>query len=234
MRGRANTSLKRHRLVASLISVGAHVVVIGALYGLYVTPKQVPHPQSSMLVSWINLPEPNPPGMPSTAEESGNSIVIPPAPEIQLVLTLPVREAFDTPAPDNSDILSEVQLASIANAGEQGLGKFGCDTAGLVQQALRRDKLVRKAVEDAGRLGKAVMLWNGDWVQTGGQEGKGLSAVREAVMWEVAFAPENCRNQRMHGAVLLSLADGDTRFAIGSNDWRWSDLLGVRETTRKR
>ena len=87
--------------------------------------------------------------------------------------------------------------------------------ARAVQQALRRDRLVRPAVQDANRLGKSIMLWNGDWVQTGAQEGKGLSAVREAVMWEVAFVPETCRNQRMHGLVLLSLEDGTTRFAIG-------------------
>ena len=87
---------------------------------------------------------------------------------------------------------------------------------------------MQTAVEDANRSGKAIMLWNGDWVRTGGQDGKGLSAVREAVLWEVGFAPEACRNQRMHGMLLLSLADGSTRFAIGSGEWRWSDLLGVR------
>ena len=86
--------------------------------------------------------------------------------------------------------------------------------------------------EDSHRLGKAIMLWNGDWVRSGGQDGKGLSAVREAVMWEVAFAPEACRNRPVHGLVLLSLADGATRFAIGSGDWRWSDLLGVRQSSR--
>jgi hypothetical protein len=99
--------------------------------------------------------------------------------------------------------------------------------ARLVQKALRRDALVRKAVEDANRLGKATMLWNGDWVRSGIQDGKGLSAVRQAIMWEVGFAPQACRNQQMHGLVLLSMADGGTRFAIGSGDWRWSDLLGV-------
>ena len=108
-----------------------------------------------------------------------------------------------------------------------GGGGGGCNTARIVQQALRKDPLVRTAVEDAHRTGKAVMLWNGDWVRSGGQDGKGLSAVREAIMWEVAFSPEACRNQRQHGLVLLSLADGSTRFAIGSGDWRWSDLLGV-------
>ena len=80
-----------------------------------------------------------------------------------------------------------------------GGGGGGCDMARAVQQALRRDPLVHTAVEGANRLGKAVMMWNGDWVRSGGQDGKGLSAVREAIMWEVAFAPEACRNERMHG-----------------------------------
>ena len=59
-------------------------------------------------------------------------------------------------------------------------------------------------------------------------------AVRQAIMWEIAFAPEACRNQRMHGLVLLSLADGSTRFAVGSGDWRWSDLLGLRKVPSER
>ena len=97
-----------------------------------------------------------------------------------------------------------------------------------MQQALRRDPLVHTAVSDANRVGKAIMVWNGDWVRSGGQDGKGLSAVREAIQWEVAFSPEACRNARMHGTLLLSLADGSTRFAIGSGEWRWADLLGLR------
>ncbi len=100
--------------------------------------------------------------------------------------------------------------------------------ARVVQQALRRDPMVRQAVEDTHRSGKAIMVWNGDWVRNGDQDGKGLSAVREAIMWEVGFAPAACRNMPMHGLVLLSLADGGTRFAVGAGDWRWSDLLGVR------
>ena len=59
-----------------------------------------------------------------------------------------------------------------------------------------------------------------------------LAAVREAIMWEVGFAPEACRSQRMHGLVVVSLADGRTRFAIGGGEWRWSDLLGVHQARR--
>jgi hypothetical protein len=104
----------------------------------------------------------------------------------------------------------------------------------VVQQALRRDPLVRAAVEGAHRVGNTIMLWNGDWLRSGDQDGKGLSAVREAITWEVAFAPEACRNMRVHGLVLLSLSDGNTRFALGSDDWRWSDLLGLRRTSSER
>ena len=149
---------------------------------------------------------------------------------MQPTLPLPVVPVFTTAAPpDNSDLLSDSQLAGAAGVGEGGGGGGGsCDLARAVQQALRRDSSVRMAVMDANRLGKAVMMWNGDWVRSGGQDGKGLSVVREAIMWAVAFAPESCRNEPMHGLVLLSLADGSTRFAIGAGDWRWSDLLGVR------
>jgi hypothetical protein len=98
-----------------------------------------------------------------------------------------------------------------------------------VQAALRKDPLVRMAVMQADRQGKAILMWNGDWVRSGAQDGKGLSAVRQAIMWEVAFSPEACRNAPMQGTVVLSLADGGTRFAIGAGAWRWSDLLGLRQ-----
>jgi hypothetical protein len=100
--------------------------------------------------------------------------------------------------------------------------------AQAVQRVLRRDPRVRAAVASADRLGKASMVWNGDWIQSQGQEGKGLAVVRQAIIWEVGFAPAACRNERMQGLTLLTLADGRTRFAIGASNWRWSDLLGLR------
>jgi hypothetical protein len=138
-----------------------------------------------------------------------------------------VRAPTPSTVPNTSDLLNDSQLAGAFTVGGAG-GGGTCDMARAVQQALRRDPMVRAAVEDAHRSGRAIMLWNGDWVRSGDQDGKGLSAVREAVTWEVAFAPEACRNTRMHGLVLLSLADGNTRFAVGAGDWRWSDLLGLR------
>lgn len=223
----------RARLLAWLFSVSVHLIVFAALFSPHAAPPSpVTPPLSPILVSLVDLPEPKPPGPPIATEVKAgdHDNAMRPTPPHPVARTSSVPALASTPASDNSDLLSEAQLAGATSAGEEGVGGRGggCDTAGVVQQALRRDPLVRKAVEEADRLGKAIMLWNGDWVRSGGQDGKGLSAVREAVMWEVAFAPEVCRNQRMHGLVLLSLADGDTRFVIGSNDWRWSDLLGVR------
>jgi hypothetical protein len=190
-----------------------------------------------MMVSLLNLPKPPGPPDPPAAETDGAQQAAQ-LPQPRPAVSVPVVVAVAPPAPDNSDLMSDAQLAGAASVGEGGGagggGGGGCDMAQLVQQALRRDPLVRAAVAGANRLGKASLLWNGDWVQSGGQEGKGLSAVREAVSWEVAFAPEACRNQQMHGLVLLSLGDGATRFAVGTGDWRWSQLLGVRQMASRR
>lgn len=101
-----------------------------------------------------------------------------------------------------------------------------------LQTALRKDRLVQAAAAEAHRGqglggGKAIRVWNGDWIRHGEQEGNGLAAVREAIMWEVGFAPAACRAERVHGLVLISLNDapGAARLVVGSGDWRWSDLL---------
>jgi hypothetical protein len=216
--------------LAGAATVGAHLLVLAALF--WPRAGHSPAPAKPELppiqVSLVDSPKPAPPA--------------PPGPEIETLRPAPpqavppVVNISTRPEPDNfSDVLSQSQIAGAASAGEGGGGGGGsCDMARAVQQALRRDRLVRPAVQEANRLGKAIMLWDGDWVRTGGQDGKGLSAVREAIMWEVAFVPESCRNQRMHGLILLSLEDGTTRFAIGSGDWRWSDLLGVRAASTSR
>jgi hypothetical protein len=219
---------RRTRFLALAFTAAAHLAVFIALFlaqVAHIPPPDKPSP-SLLLVSVAAQPKaeaPAPPDATKTEDAASRQPTMRPTPPRPAA---PAPAATSTPAPDTSDLLSEAQLAGAASAGEGGSG--GCDVAQVVQQALRRDPLVRTAVEDAHRLGKAIMLWNGDWVQSVGQDGKGLSAVREAVMWVVAFAPQACRDERVHGLVLLSLGDGGTRFAIGSGDWRWSDLLGVR------
>jgi hypothetical protein len=217
---------RRNRLLAGAVTVGAHIAIFTALFWPHAQPPRPPE-LPAIEVSLLDTPKPTPPAPPEPVmiQPGSTQIALVPLPPIKSTTARAVAQA---PAPDNSDLLSASQLAGATAIGEGGGGGGTCDMAHAVQQALRRDPLVRTAVEGAHRIGMSVMLWNGDWVRTGEEEGKGLSAVREAISWEVAFAPEACRNMRMHGLLLLSLADGSTRFAVGADSWRWSDLLGLR------
>ena len=214
----------KSRLVAGAFTIAVHAIVFAALFWprTATPPSHIVTPPP-LQVSLLETPKPTPPAPPEPAMLQPDTVEA-------VAPHLAVRELTRSTStvPDTSDLLSNSQLAGAATVGEGGGGGGTCDMARAVQQALRRDPMVRASVEDAHRSGKAIMLWNGDWVRSGDQDGKGLSAVREAITWEVAFAPEACRNMRQHGLVLLSLADGSTRFAVGAGDWRWSDLLGVR------
>ncbi|HEX7758328.1 MAG TPA: hypothetical protein VF459_02415, partial [Caulobacteraceae bacterium] len=107
-----------------------------------------------------------------------------------------------------------------------------CDMTRRLQTALRKDPRVQAAVADARSAqvspGKAMLVWNGAWIRSHGQDGNGLAAVREAIMWEVAFAPGVCRAEPVRGLILISLNDGPgaARLVVGQGQWRWSDLLG--------
>jgi hypothetical protein len=121
-----------------------------------------------------------------------------------------------------------------AGAGNGGGDGGRCDMVRRLQQALRNDTSVQAAVARAPRApgfaGRPLMVWNGDWVRHGEEEGKGLASVRQAIAVEVAFAPRSCRAQSMRGLVLLSLNDapGAPRLVLGAGAWRWSDLTLAR------
>ena len=136
--------------------------------------------------------------------------------------------AGDGPSADGRDELSDAEVATAATAGSGPPGG-ACNMVRLLQSALRKDALVQSAVADANR-GKALLVWNGDWVRHRDQEGDGMAAVREAIMWEVGFAPEACRGEPVRGRVLISLNDGpgSARIVMGQGVWRWSDLLFSR------
>jgi hypothetical protein len=89
---------------------------------------------------------------------------------------------------------------------------------------------VAEARREPGVAEGPLVIWNGDWVRYGEEDGKGLASVRQAIAVEVAFAPKACRAQSMHGLVLLSLNDtpGAARLVLGAGAWRWSDLLFAR------
>ncbi|WP_329655263.1 hypothetical protein [Phenylobacterium sp.] len=150
----------------------------------------------------------------------------PPRPDI-----VPVP-ASEGPSADGTAELSDAQIASAATAGSGPSGR-PCDMVRRLQAALRKDPQVQAAVADAraaGAGGKALFVWNGDWIRSNGQDGAGLAAVREAIMWEVGFAPEACRTEPVHGLVMISLNDGPgaPRLVVGAGAWRWTDLLRPR------
>jgi hypothetical protein len=195
-------------------------------------------------------PEPDPPPAPPRPAPPRPApraarVVAPPPPEVE-----PLPAAVAAPVPVFAT-LSDAQLAGAATAGSgsgQGIGTgqgtgqgagvgagpdgagAGCDMIGRLQDALRADPEVRAAVAEAHRAsgrGHALLVWNGDWIQTPGQAGKGLAGVRQAIALEVAFAPEACRRQPMRGLVLIRFAGGQ-RVVFGTGSWRWSQLLGAR------
>ncbi|HYC98838.1 MAG TPA: hypothetical protein VEB62_12875, partial [Brevundimonas sp.] len=182
------------------------------------------------------------PAPPRPAPRAARVVATPP-PEVE-----PLPAAVAAPVPVFAT-LSDAQLAGAMTAGSgsgqgpgsgQGTGQgsgggpgpdgagAGCDMIGRLQDALRADPEVRAAVAEAyraGGQGRALLVWDGDWIQTPGQAGKGLAGVRQAIALEVAFAPEACRRQPMRGLVLISFAGGP-RVVFGTGRWRWSELLG--------
>jgi hypothetical protein len=54
--------------------------------------------------------------------------------------------------------------------------------------------------------------------------------------FEIAFAPAECRSTAVHGMVVFSVngEQGPVRIAVGSGNWRWSDLLSPRGTAMRR
>jgi hypothetical protein len=237
----------RGRALALAFSVAAHAAI---LLLLLPAPKPPVSPPTFMVVSLIDDPRPidlpaavAPPdptpaaaGAKLRAAEQPTPAKSVPRPALArpaLARPTPARRDHDTLASTDSAAsagssaeLSEAQLAGAEVAGS-GSGASGrpCDMAARLQASLRKDPLVQSAV--AKFAGKAVRVWDGDWVWFEGDDGKGLTAVRQAMMWEIAFAPAACRAEPMHGLVVLSAngAQGGARLAVGVGQWRWSDLL---------
>jgi hypothetical protein len=244
----------RRRLIIGAGSLLAHLSMLLALVSVQPAPPRAVE-SDPITVELVALPPPPPvvkppdpapptpePPAPPTPEPPKPAPKKPPPPRI-------VARAPKTPPPPSIDSLlanvgptaseepgfaevSEGELASAASAGS-GMPGGACNMARRIQAALRRDAMVRSALAETGR-GKAIRVWNGDWVRHPGQEGNGLAVVREAMMWEIGFAPEACRRERVRGLVLFTLADGpgSTRLVVGHGDWRWSDLLLIRRASR--
>jgi hypothetical protein len=229
------------------VSVGAHGAILALLLWPRPEPPQPVEPPPTVLALIQPTPEtPRPaPATPVPAKQpvaTRQPAAVQPAPHPAArkpahvsLHAAPARPAPETPSEDSEAAddapAAELSDADLAGAVSADAGPAGgvCDMARRVQAALRKDALVRSAVTQSGlAAGKALLVWNGDWVRSHGEDGKGLSAVREAIAWEVGFAPAACRAEHVRGLILFSLgaAPGSIRLALGSAaGWRWSDLL---------
>ena len=196
-------------------------------------------------------PAPTPPTPPKTVEKkkpvekkpvvksiAKRAVVRRPPPQVETLAAEEEPAVEYAPEVTDAEVASAATVASGAGAGAgAGAGGGGgggrCDMLRMLQDALRKDPMVQAAVaahraSGAGR--KAIRIWNGDWVTSRGQDGKGLAAVRQAMIWEIGFAPHACKSQPVRGAVLISLADspGAPRLLVGAGSWRWSDLVMAR------
>jgi hypothetical protein len=220
------------------VSLIAHLLLIWAVISIRPPPAPAELADPPVTVELVDadsiIPKPAPPApakkSPARLKPKVVAKVKKPTPARIVARKTPVRAHVETLAADTDPGLTEAQLAgaAVAGSGEGGNGAGGggrCDMAARVQAALRRDDLVRSEV--ARTAGKALLVWNGDWVRSSGQDGKGLAAVREAILWEVGFAPAACRSQPVRGLVLVSInvAGGTARLALGTGSWRWSDVL---------
>ncbi|MBD7941158.1 hypothetical protein [Brevundimonas guildfordensis] len=121
-----------------------------------------------------------------------------------------------------------------SGSGVGGGSGQGCDMVKRIQDALRNDPRINGAIGQAyrssGASGRAILMWNGDWLRSPGEEGKGLAGVRQAIAVTVGFSPRACKAETVNGYVLLTLSDqpGAPRVALGNGGrWRWSDLLSL-------
>jgi hypothetical protein len=238
--GQTQSRRRAGRLAAIALSAAAHAGLIVALLLSWriapavIAPAAIPVSLAPALGPPLAPPGPRAPALAPPRPAAAHAAPAKPPPP------LAARPSPAPPAPGSLPAtatpaaasgagagLSEAELAGAASAdGGRGSGGGECDMARRVQAALRKDPLARAAVHAAS--GRAVMVWNGDWVQASAEDGKGLAAVREAISFEVAFAPPACRQARVRGLVLLSLNDGSPPLAVGADEWRWSDLLGLR------
>ncbi len=183
--------------------------------------------------------KPTPPSAPSSLPPRRAPRAAPP-PDLE---SAPAAAMAATTEPDVVLGASAIAGATVAGSGTGGVGAGGdgsgsgsgaCDMVRRLQDALREDADIRAAVTRAhqgiGPAGRAILVWNGEWLRSPGQAGKGLAGVRQAISMEVAFAPAECRAQRMRGLVLITLSDrpGGPALALGARDWRWAELLGAR------
>jgi type IV secretory pathway VirB10-like protein len=222
---------KRNRVYgAGAVSACAHLGLLLALILLHPNPAPQPPPPPVVVELVQPAPQPAPTPTPQPPAPHAASVIKKPPPKQKIVahvLARPVPQARPedaAPIANAAPGLTDAQLAGATSADGEGSGAGGgCNMLRRVQMELRQDQLVKDEVAHSGA--RAILVWNGDWVQAQSEDGKGMKAVRQAIELAVAFSPAACRTEQVRGFVLISL--NGTRLAMGSGVWRWSDLLNL-------
>ena len=218
----ARPAKKAFRLSVVVASLGVHGLIAAALFAGWQTYRPAPEPEVTelSLVPLATLfPAPTPPKASPAPKKA-------PPPSERVLRKVALRSSpivQDKPAQHQVNFgpgLSDTALSGAAEAGS-GEGGGACKMAARLQASLLKDTIAQEAL--ANLNGRAIMVWNGAWVRFDGEDGNGLSAVREAVMWDIAFAPKACQDEQMHGLVVLKAGRG--RIALGGPAWRWGDLV---------
>ena len=110
-----------------------------------------------------------------------------------------------------------------------------CDLTGAIQAALEGDPRTRDELalipQQARSVANAVQLWDGAWVDPDRLGGPTIAEpIREAIVNVIRQAPPVCHDQTVAGPRLFAITDprGTIIVALGSGQWRWSDLLAPR------
>lgn len=104
-----------------------------------------------------------------------------------------------------------------------------CDMVSGVEARMQADPAVLKALitlpRDARSVANAVMLWDGAWTLDPSSSAA-LVALDQGLGRALNGAPQGCLDAQMLGPRLVTLRDahGATLLAIGSGEWRWSQL----------
>ncbi len=228
---------RRDRWIGAGFSLASHLVVFLALFWPWrqsAAPVDLA-PAEVALVKWPSLTvrapiSPSQVAQPQSAPPARRPPSASPATAAAAPSAASLSAVDSTEAIESGRDVDGLSDSALAGARDAGAAEDGgaCDMARRLQDSLRRDRLVQAALIQVG-AGRSLLVWNGGWVQSAGEDGKGLAAVREAILWEIGFAPPACRAQSVRGLILFSLSDARAaRIVLGSDAWRWSDLLVPR------
>lgn len=215
---------RRERMVSVVGALGVLFLLAVLLGSLGVSQRRLV-PERAMALFDVELPGPAAPPKPQpkkVVELKPPPIVLPDVVKLPIAAPLP---------PEIVSLLTEAsQRAGV------------CDLTAPVQASLQANPAVADAVtllpRDARSVANAVMIWNEAWFPSDEAEAAALISVRDAIVATVDAASPECRKASQTGPRFLTLGDADaTVFALGSEDWRWQDLVDTaadQDTTLSR